>query len=54
VLDQALKLADADAKTRFCLILVSDPHDASGGAGSVAGGSVVTPLWRPERTRSVS
>jgi DNA-binding transcriptional regulator YiaG len=58
VLDQALKLADADAKTRFCLILASDPHDASsagtGGAGSVAGGSVVTPLRRPERTRSAS
>jgi hypothetical protein len=58
VLDQALKLADVDAKTRFGLILDSVAHCACGagnsGAGSVAGGSVVTPLHRPGRTRAAS
>jgi transcriptional regulator with XRE-family HTH domain len=58
VLDQALKLADADAKTRFGLILDSDADGAcgagTGGAGSVAGGSVVTPLHGRERTRTAS
>jgi transcriptional regulator with XRE-family HTH domain len=58
VLDQALKLADADAKTRFGLILDSDADCACGaggsGAGSVAGGSVVTPLRQPGRTRTAS
>jgi len=57
-LDQALKLADADAKTRFGLILDSVAHCACGagnnGAGSAAGGSVVTPLHRPVRTRAAS
>jgi DNA-binding transcriptional regulator YiaG len=58
VLDQALKLADADARTRFGLILASDADCACGagtnGAGSVAGGSVVTPLHGRERARSAS
>lgn len=58
VLDQALKLADADSKTRFGLILASDADRACGagtnGAGSVAGGSVVTPLHGRERARSAS
>ena len=41
VLDQALKLADADAETRFGLILASAPDGMSGAGGgrSVAGGA---------------
>jgi hypothetical protein len=58
VLDQALKLADADAKTRFGLILASVADCACGagtnGAGSVAGGSTVTPLHGRERARVAS
>ncbi|MFY1674083.1 helix-turn-helix domain-containing protein [Plantactinospora sp. WMMB334] len=50
LLDQALKDADADAKTRFALILRSLPP----GACSDASESPVTPLHRPERARTAS
>jgi hypothetical protein len=55
VLDQALKLADADAKTRFGLIL-ADVADCAcrAGVGGVAGGSVVTSLRGRERAPSAS
>jgi DNA-binding transcriptional regulator YiaG len=57
-LDRALSLADADSRTRFALLLHSAPHGSSGGpvdgAPSVAGGSVVTPLHRPELARVAS
>jgi hypothetical protein len=57
-LDQALKLANADAKTRFGLILASDADRACGastnGTGSVAGASVVTPMRGRERARTAS
>lgn len=56
VLDQALKLADAEVKARFGLIL-ANPSDGVSGTGaedrrSVAGGSVVTALHGRERTRT--
>lgn len=58
VLDQALKLADADAKTRFVVLLDSvapGPSGAvTGDGGGVARRSVVTPLRRPERARTAS
>jgi hypothetical protein len=55
---RALKLADADAKTRFGLILASVPDCAcgadTGNRRSVAGGSTVTPLHWRERARAAS
>ncbi|MDG4798822.1 helix-turn-helix domain-containing protein [Micromonospora sp. WMMD1082] len=58
VLDQALKLADADARTRFAVLAASAAHGASGGVtgdgGSVRRGSVVAPSRRPERARVAS
>ena len=58
VLGQAPKLADADARARFAALRDSNAHAPSGagtgGGGSVAGGSTVTPLRRPERARAAS
>ncbi|MFY1637252.1 helix-turn-helix domain-containing protein [Solwaraspora sp. WMMB335] len=58
VLDQALKLADADTRTRFGLILADDsdefPGVRSGPARNVADGSTVTPLHGRERARTAS
>jgi transcriptional regulator with XRE-family HTH domain len=58
VLDQALKLADVDAKARFGLILASLPdgtfRPGIGEARRVARGSTVTPLRRQERTPTAS
>jgi hypothetical protein len=58
VLDQALKLADAEARHRFGLLLDSLPGEActatNHDAGSGAGGSTVTPLHRSGRTRRAS
>ncbi|QOC95147.1 XRE family transcriptional regulator [Micromonospora craniellae] len=58
VLDRALTLADADAKTRFA-VLAASPTDGPSGAvtgngGGVAGRSVVTALHRPEKARAAS
>jgi DNA-binding transcriptional regulator YiaG len=58
VLDQALKSADPDAKTRFGLILVSTADCAcavgTDTRSSVAYGSTVTPLHGRERARAAS
>ena len=54
VLDQALALADAEAKTRFALLLRDLPgHPCEAGTGA-AGGATVTASHRPERTRTAS
>jgi hypothetical protein len=58
VLDQALKLADPDARARFAALLDCDTHARSGtgtgGGRSVARGSTVTPLHRPGQVRAAS
>jgi transcriptional regulator with XRE-family HTH domain len=58
VLDQALKLADADARARFTVLVASVAHGPSGGltgnGSRVTRGSVVTPLRRRKRARAVS
>jgi transcriptional regulator with XRE-family HTH domain len=53
LLDQELKLADADDKTRFGLILAG-VADCACSAGSETGGSTVTPLYVRERARTAS
>ena len=58
VLDEVLKQADPDARTRFTLLLDTVAYGlcdtTAATTGSAAGGSTVTPLHRPERTRTAS
>jgi DNA-binding transcriptional regulator YiaG len=51
-LDEILKKADPDARTRFTLLLDTSPHPL--GTTTVVGRSNVTPLHRPAGTRTAS
>jgi hypothetical protein len=51
VLDDILKQADADVRTRFALLLDTSPHPLT---TTTASGSNVTPLHRPAGTRTAS
>jgi transcriptional regulator with XRE-family HTH domain len=51
VLDEILKQADSDVRTRFALLLDTSPHPLT---TTTASGSNVTPLHRPAGTRTAS
>lgn len=53
VLDQILKQADPDARTRFALLLDTSAYPLTT-TSTVVGGSNVTPLHRPAGTRTAS
>ena len=58
VLDQALRLADADVRSRFRLLLHSAPNDARTATADPAArrlaGATVTPIHRPYSLETVS